>query len=306
MAIASLVTGALFQLGCGSLYAYGVYSNDLPNYGISHSAAILFGAIGNVGGYFALHNGYLHDKYSGRFSAGFGCLMLVIGYTTLLNVVLWEGPPVLFGIGIFIVGQGSASGFLSSLAATEFFPLSSRGKVTSVVLAGFAGSSGILAFLYGFAFGADHLPEFFTMLLCYSLVTGVVHTGVMVCAFRELRAQQLAATELRTVDMAFAESDGQQSPEGIELVDLERTSLMRSTEDTPQKEFKTTETIKMGSYWMLFAIVLVETGVALMFDNNVGFILEVGAAANCCSPGCSKKVRSYRLCHLANLCHHRP
>jgi MFS family permease len=154
----SLAAGVLTQLVSGSVYsvgAWGVPLRDAAGWA-SDGDLTLVTTLGSLGMFLALHNGLLVDRLGARPALALGAIALLSGFRTLAAVASRRGAPGAAAFGLFLVGQGSVTTFLAALTPNVAnFSEADQGKAHGVLLAGFGGSSALLAGCFGVFFGGD-------------------------------------------------------------------------------------------------------------------------------------------------------
>ena len=116
--------------------------------------------LGSLGMFLALHNGLLVDRLGARPALALGAIALLSGFRTLAAVASRRGAPGAAAFGLFLVGQGSVTTFLAALTPNVAnFAEADQGKAHGVLLAGFGGSSALLAGCFGVFFGGDDADQ---------------------------------------------------------------------------------------------------------------------------------------------------
>lgn len=106
-----------------------------------------------------------------------GAALLLTGWHSLARVAANGGSPGAAALSLYLVGQGSVTSFLCSLAPNVGnFGASSQGKVHGLLLSGFGGSSALFASTYRAAYVED-LPAFFR--LTGGITCGVALAGAL-------------------------------------------------------------------------------------------------------------------------------
>ena len=158
----SLAAGVLTQLVSGSVYsvgAWGVPLRDAAGWA-SDGDLTLVTTLGSLGMFLALHNGLLVDRLGARPALALGAVALLSGFRTLAAVASRRGAPGAAAFGLFLVGQGSVTTFLAALTPNVAnFAEADQGKAHGVLLAGFGGSSALLAGCFGGFFGGDDADQ---------------------------------------------------------------------------------------------------------------------------------------------------
>ena len=159
----SLVLGICVQLCAGSLYAVNAWGQPLKEAAgwSSDEDLSLATTAGTLGVYLAVHNGLLMDRFGARPCLVAGAATLLVGYESLAAVARDGGSPGAAALALYLVGQGSVTAFLCSLAPNVGnFARGAQGRAHGVLLAGFGGSSALFATAFRGAF-RDRLSAFF-------------------------------------------------------------------------------------------------------------------------------------------------
>lgn len=159
----SLVLGICVQLCAGSLYAVNAWGQPLKEAAgwSSDEDLSLATTAGTLGVYLAVHNGLLMDRFGARPCLVAGAATLLVGYESLAAIARDGGSPGAAALALYLVGQGSVTAFLCSLAPNVGnFARGAQGRAHGVLLAGFGGSSALFATAFRGAF-RDRLSAFF-------------------------------------------------------------------------------------------------------------------------------------------------
>ena len=159
----SLALGVGVQLCAGTLYsvsAWGVALRVVAG-GKNDEDLSLATTVGTLGVYLAVHNGLALDRFGARPCLALASIALLLGWNLLAHVASSNGSPAAAAFALALVGQGSVTSFLASLAPNVAnFEEQHQGKAHGLLLAGFGGSSALFAAVYRGAFVAN-LPGFF-------------------------------------------------------------------------------------------------------------------------------------------------
>jgi len=159
----SLALGVAVQLCAGTLYsvsAWGVALRDAAGWQNDEDLSLAT-TVGTLGVYLAVHNGLALDRFGARPCLAFASVALLLGWNLLARVASANGSPGQAAFALMLVGQGSVTSFLASLAPNVAnFEEAHQGKAHGVLLAGFGGSSALFAAAYRGAF-VGNLPGFF-------------------------------------------------------------------------------------------------------------------------------------------------
>lgn len=159
----SLALGVAVQLCAGTLYsvsAWGVALRDAAGWQNDEDLSLAT-TVGTLGVYLAVHNGLALDRFGARPCLAFASVALLLGWNLLARVASANGSPGEAAFALMLVGQGSVTSFLASLAPNVAnFEEAHQGKAHGVLLAGFGGSSALFAAAYRGAF-VGNLPGFF-------------------------------------------------------------------------------------------------------------------------------------------------
>ena len=159
----SFALGVAVQLCAGTLYsvsAWGVALRDAAGWENDEDLSLAT-TVGTLGVYLAVHNGLALDRFGARPCLAFASIALLLGWNLLARVASSNGSPAAAAFALALVGQGSVTSFLASLAPNVAnFEEAHQGKAHGVLLAGFGGSSALFAAAYRGAF-VGNLPGFF-------------------------------------------------------------------------------------------------------------------------------------------------
>ena len=159
----SIALGVAVQLCAGTLYsvsAWGVALRDAAGWENDEDLSLAT-TVGTLGVYLAVHNGLALDRFGARPCLAFASIALLLGWNLLARVASSNGSPAAAAFALALVGQGSVTSFLASLAPNVAnFEEAHQGKAHGVLLAGFGGSSALFAAAYRGAF-VGNLPGFF-------------------------------------------------------------------------------------------------------------------------------------------------
>tara|TARA_B110000977_G_scaffold133341_1_gene169848 strand:+ start:9188 stop:10774 length:1587 start_codon:yes stop_codon:yes gene_type:complete len=159
----SLGLGIAVQLCAGTLYsvsAWGVALRGKTGWANDEDLSLAT-TVGTLGVYLAVHNGLALDQFGARPCLVFSSIALFTGWHLLAHVASSEGSPAAAAFALGLIGQGSVTAFLASLAPNVGnFNDKDQGKVHGVLLAGFGGSSALFSVAYRSAF-VGNLPGFF-------------------------------------------------------------------------------------------------------------------------------------------------
>lgn len=160
----SICWGFMMFLSAGSQYSISAWNDQLGtalHYGQSDTS--LIGAIGNTGIYLSGHLGMFRDRYGTRWASLLSGVLVACGYGFLrLGLFLECSQPILMGLALALVGQGSMLGVITALASNQaIFGAQRIGKVNGVLFAGFGVSGVIFASLFNLV---DDVGSFFSLM----------------------------------------------------------------------------------------------------------------------------------------------
>ena len=139
----SFALGVAVQLCAGTLYsvsAWGVALRDAAGWENDEDLSLAT-TVGTLGVYLAVHNGLALDRFGARPCLAFASIALLLGWNLLARVASSNGSPAAAAFALALVGQGSVTSFLASLAPNVAnFEEAHQGKAHGVLLAGFGGS----------------------------------------------------------------------------------------------------------------------------------------------------------------------
>ena len=148
-----LLGAIVMQLAAGSVYVFGVYSQDLKN-GLhwTQSDVQLVGSVGNVGLYVGLFAGAFYDRYGAFRTAGVGTVLASLGYLLayLRTAGSFAGTPSVLIMSLFMALAWHGGAWFDSAAVTtavKLFP-ANRGMIVGVVKSFFGLSASILSQLF--------------------------------------------------------------------------------------------------------------------------------------------------------------
>ena len=114
----SLALGVAVQLCAGTLYsvsAWGVALRDAAGWQNDEDLSLAT-TVGTLGVCLAVHNGLALDRFGARPCLAFASVALLLGWNLLARVASANGSPGEAAFALMLVGQGSVTSFLASLA----------------------------------------------------------------------------------------------------------------------------------------------------------------------------------------------
>jgi hypothetical protein len=191
----SLALGVAVQLCAGTLYsvsAWGVALRDAAGWQNDEDLSLAT-TVGTLGVYLAVHNGLALDRFGARPCLAFASVALLLGWNLLARVASANGSPGEAAFALMLVGQGSVTSFLASLAPNVAnFEEAHQGKAHGVLLAGFGGSSALFAAAYRGAF-VGNLPGFFAFAGWGTALVAAANAFAVKDGAREKRARSALA-----------------------------------------------------------------------------------------------------------------
>ena len=220
----------------------------------------------------SVYNGWLVDRFGAALGLGCAGALIAVGYATLYHTVV-ASPPNKDWIAAFaflVLGHGCVLAFLSSwTAAVALLPNPAwKGRVGGAVLAGFAGSAAVCAFIYHTGFHGDP-AEYFQVLVVMALA---------------LAAKAAASLAIRTQCLC-----GRTPPPGIMPVSM--GDQTREAEADPEQgrgapaplpaasTMDTLRTLARPGFLGMWLLVFLGLGSALMFVNTLGSVVDAMAGA---------------------------
>ena len=205
----SLALGVAVQLCAGTLYsvsAWGVALRDAAGWKTDEDLSLAT-TVGTLGVYLAVHNGLALDRFGARPCLALASIALLLGWNLLARVASSNGSPAAAAFALALVGQGSVTSFLASLAPNVAnFEERHQGKAHGVLLAGFGGSSALFAAAYRGAF-VGNLPRFFAFAGWSTALVAAAAAFAVKDGAREKRLA-LRAARSRGSSYAFAAGTG--------------------------------------------------------------------------------------------------
>ena len=191
----SFALGVAVQLCAGTLYsvsAWGVALRDAAGWENDEDLSLAT-TVGTLGVYLAVHNGLALDRFGARPCLALASIALLLGWNLLAHVASSNGSPAAAAFALALVGQGSVTSFLASLAPNVAnFEEQHQGKAHGLLLAGFGGSSALFAAAYRGAF-VGNLPGFFAFAGWGTALVAAANAFAVKDGAREKRAESAGA-----------------------------------------------------------------------------------------------------------------
>eukprot|EP01138_Halocafeteria_seosinensis_P010478 gb/GECG01010698.1/.p1 GENE.gb/GECG01010698.1/~~gb/GECG01010698.1/.p1 ORF type:complete len:501 (+),score=47.17 gb/GECG01010698.1/:1-1503(+) len=266
----TLTVCAIAQLVFGSLYAFSSLADGFehPSIGIGKTIPVsIIGVAGNTGTFvLGAIPGALVDRYGSSKTMLYGTVVVAIGWMSLWGVVeLAEANQQgqvsassglidsLAVVALLIIGQGSVGGFLSAwIAMGSLFSKERRGVVAGTLLAGYSLSAAVCAVLYQSILNAN-VGAYCIVLAAFGAGLGAASTGLLRMSMRRYHLIDNTTTSPKA-NISESANEGNNA--------------------TPEGEEKKYWFLKEWKFWMLYTVVFMNLGAALMYVNSASQMSE--------------------------------
>ena len=278
----SLALGVCVQLCAGSLYAVNAWGQPLKEAAgwSSDEDLSLATTAGTLGVYLAVHNGLLMDRFGARPCLVAGAATLLVGYESLAAVARDGGSPGAAALALYLVGQGSVTAFLCSLAPNVGnFARGSQGRAHGVLLAGFGGSSALFATAFRGAF-RDRLPAFFSAAGWTTCATCLVGALVLRDGSKT-RPEPAGEDSPEDARRLFSAPNSTEAPDAATTTTTTTTTTTATAPISASMETTTDAGDRIDGetwrapfrtrlFWYVYAHLVLSLGVALLWVNQAG------------------------------------
>ncbi|KJE88425.1 hypothetical protein CAOG_00083 [Capsaspora owczarzaki ATCC 30864] len=279
----SLLAGFAIMVMSGTLYGISAYSPEIKsrlNY--TEPDINLITSIADVGLYVSIPAGLVYDRFGFRVAASIGAVMIGLGYL-LMYIAVWQdlapSKAPLMGAILALVGQGGIFGVIAAMAANERnYRPRDKGKVAGFLFAGFGSSAAIFSAVYKLAYqNSADLEGYFILLACTTAAICLV-CGLFL--LRHLPQDEMLYPSDTEKDGSKAALLGDErpvpgysnnksvNPSSILLASATHADLLKRPDLTPL------EVLRTKLFVLIFSVIMISVGAALLFINNLGSIYE--------------------------------
>ena len=277
--IITLIVAMFVECCCGTLYAFGVISDNLTaQLGYTQTDLAVIVGIGDNGLYISqIIVGYTTDRWGPSVTSMYSSLFVFVGYGAMAltyNGVFPNSHFVLFAFYFFLAGFGSSGMHMASMATNmRNFSSKHRGKVIGLLMSLFGLSALIFSSINTLLFVDGAESDTYSFLLFMACVLAVA--GVLGTLFLTPVGVEQDDAPKPIVNSLVEEGDEKGDTEDAALLKHEHVPSQNKVQLQSQVaiDIHGLALFKSRDFWMLFYIAMVIAGAGLMYINYVGKVV---------------------------------